>query len=103
MPAQPGCLGLVYAGFIQEVSMILSHRFLRVVLAGATLAMSGWGQQPLPLSASSFTGSNASVPSVPAAPPQPTLTIEMRGDIFMARKMYREAIDAYRKGDPNSA
>jgi tetratricopeptide (TPR) repeat protein len=84
--------------------MILSHCFLRVVLASATLAMSAWcQQQPLPLSASSFTGPNSSVPSVPAAQPQPTLTIEMRGDIFMARKMYREAIDAYRKGDPNSA
>jgi tetratricopeptide (TPR) repeat protein len=28
-------------------------------------------------------------------PVNPTLTPEMRGDIFMARKMYREAIDAY--------
>jgi tetratricopeptide (TPR) repeat protein len=27
----------------------------------------------------------------------------MRGDIYMARKMYREAIDMYREGPPNSA
>jgi tetratricopeptide (TPR) repeat protein len=26
----------------------------------------------------------------------------MRGDIYMARKMYREAIDLYREGSPNS-
>jgi tetratricopeptide (TPR) repeat protein len=33
----------------------------------------------------------------PAQPPQRTLPPEMRGDIFMARKMYREALDAYRE------
>src|SRR4051794_22466362 len=33
-------------------------------------------------------------------PPKPELTIEMRGDIYMARKMYREAIDTFRSGDP---
>ena len=25
----------------------------------------------------------------------------MRGDIYMARKMYREAIDSYKQGKPN--
>jgi tetratricopeptide (TPR) repeat protein len=83
--------------------MIFSHRFLRVVLAGAIVTAIGWGQQSLPYATSAFTASTGSVPSVPATPPQPALTTEMRGDIFMARKMYREAIDAYRKGDPNSA
>jgi tetratricopeptide (TPR) repeat protein len=28
------------------------------------------------------------------------LSVEMRGDIFMARKMYREAIDTFREGPP---
>src|SRR3954447_13843697 len=32
-----------------------------------------------------------------------TLTPEMRGDIFMARKMYREAIEAYGEGPKDSA
>src|SRR6266536_166081 len=41
----------------------------------------------------------------PAAPPtpqtaKPDLSLEMRGDIFMARKMYREAIDTFRSGNP---
>jgi tetratricopeptide (TPR) repeat protein len=39
-------------------------------------------------------------------PPQPgrlNLTSEQRGDIFMARKMYREAIDAYRDGNAETA
>jgi tetratricopeptide (TPR) repeat protein len=33
----------------------------------------------------------------------PLLTTEMRGDIYMARKMYREAIDMYREGSSDSA
>ena len=36
------------------------------------------------------------------APPVKPLT-EQRGDIFMARKMYREAIDTYSQGDQKSA
>ena len=32
-----------------------------------------------------------------ATPTRPSLTTEQRGDIFMARKMYREAIDQYRQ------
>jgi tetratricopeptide (TPR) repeat protein len=38
----------------------------------------------------------------PTAPPAP-LTAEMRGDIFMARKMYREAVETYNEGNSNSA
>jgi tetratricopeptide (TPR) repeat protein len=39
----------------------------------------------------------------PAAPePKTELTPEGRGDVFMARKMYREAIDAYRMGPAES-
>jgi tetratricopeptide (TPR) repeat protein len=83
--------------------MMLGHRFLRVVLAGGTLATVLPAQQAPPFDATSLVASNTSVPSVPAAQPLPTLTVEMRGDIFMARKMFREAIDSYRKGDPNSA
>ncbi len=33
----------------------------------------------------------------------PKLTPEQRGDLFMARKMYREAVDAYRAGAGKSA
>jgi tetratricopeptide (TPR) repeat protein len=35
-------------------------------------------------------------------PPLPVLTPAQRGDIFMARKMYREAIDMYRQTDVTS-
>ena len=44
-------------------------------------------------------GTRTSAPSaqLPAVAPSP-LTVEQRGDIFMARKMYREAIDTFREG-----
>lgn len=35
--------------------------------------------------------------------PKPLLTPEMRGDILMARKMFREAVDMYSSTDQNSA
>ena len=38
-----------------------------------------------------------------AETPKPALTAESRGDIFMARKMYREAIEAFREGSPKDA
>jgi len=49
-------------------------------------------------------GSRASNSSVPgsAKPANPPITNELRGDIYMARKMYREAIDMYRDGSPDS-
>jgi tetratricopeptide (TPR) repeat protein len=38
------------------------------------------------------------VPAAGVSPPaKPQLSLEMRGDIYMARKMYREAIDTYRQ------
>ena len=39
----------------------------------------------------------------PATQPQRALSPEMRGDIFMARKMYREAVETYSQGPKNSA
>lgn len=37
------------------------------------------------------------------SPPKPPISEEMRGDIFMARKMYREAVDMYKPGAAKSA
>jgi tetratricopeptide (TPR) repeat protein len=48
-------------------------------------------------SASVFAQENSLVSPRPEAP-KPVLTPETRGDIFMARKMYREAIDTFREG-----
>lgn len=42
--------------------------------------------------------------SGPAGPAvRPNLTLEQRGDIFMARKMYREAVEVYQQGPADSA
>src|SRR5690242_18791310 len=35
--------------------------------------------------------------------PKPVLSPESRGDILMARKMYREAIEAFSEGSPKDA
>ena len=38
------------------------------------------------------------VPPPALAPPKTPLSPEMRGDIFMARKMYREAVESFSEG-----
>jgi len=52
------------------------------------------------------TANGFRVTSVDKTTPETTvksLSPELRGDIYMARKMYREAIDMYRDGSPDSA
>jgi len=75
--------------------MTSSARIVLTLLAFAAIAVP---QQP----ASGFRPR----PDVPVASAQPSsppaLSTETRGDIYMARKMYREAIDMYRQGSPNS-
>jgi tetratricopeptide (TPR) repeat protein len=44
-------------------------------------------------------GTKPAAPAQPQATPAP-LSPEIRGDIFMARKMYREAIETFSKGSP---
>jgi tetratricopeptide (TPR) repeat protein len=67
--------------------------FSVVLLSGAA-----WAQAPSQPFSNNF---NNSIPSAPAAnpapaPPRPNaLSPEMRGDIFMARKMFREAAEMY--------
>lgn len=47
--------------------------------------------------------SNTTTDPNPVAKPATPVGHEMRGDIFMARKMYREAVDAYKEGPADSA
>lgn len=57
-------------------------------------------QQP---ATQAFNDTRSLVPAVPPPTEQArALTPEMRGDIFMARKMYREAVEAYSPGDQKS-
>ena len=73
--------------------MISSTRIFVFICAFSTLALAQEG-------VSGFR-SRSDVPAV--NPDKPVLSNEMRGDIYMARKMYREAIDMYRQGPANSA
>ena len=55
-------------------------------------------QSPTGLASNAFPATGG-LPTPAVSPPaKPQLTLEMRGDIYMARKMYREAIDMYRQG-----
>jgi tetratricopeptide (TPR) repeat protein len=60
-------------------------------------------QQSSALNSTGLRASLGSVPPKPILAATPPLSPEMRGDIFMARKMYREAIDKYREGPVDSA
>jgi tetratricopeptide (TPR) repeat protein len=65
------------------------------------VAPTGASAQQLPIGSQGFRASAEK--ASPLTPPvYPSVTPELRGDIFMARKMYREAIDMYREGPPNS-
>jgi tetratricopeptide (TPR) repeat protein len=57
------------------------------------------GSRPSAAAAQTAESANTVIPPAPQ-PPKPDLTLEMRGDIYMARKMYREAIDVFRSGNP---
>jgi tetratricopeptide (TPR) repeat protein len=54
-----------------------------------------------PQSNAMLDGTKTAVPTPSQAPK--TLSPEMRGDIFMARKMYREAIETFREGSEKDA
>ncbi|MCX6593314.1 MAG: tetratricopeptide repeat protein [Acidobacteria bacterium] len=62
------------------------------------------GSAPPAIAAQGFADSRGGLkaPALPATGPQ-ALGPEMRGDIFMARKMYREAAEMYKQMDPSSA
>ena len=88
---------------------MISCSLLRASVAAVALtstAMFGWGQslngQQFRSSTTNFS-SASSPPITPRAVPAPKLTPEMRGDIYMARKMYREAIDKFRECPTSAA
>ena len=73
---------------------------VRTALLTATFITVASAQQP---ATQAFNDTRSQVPVVPPATEQArALTPEMRGDIFMARKMYREAVEAYSQGRKDS-
>lgn len=92
------------------VSHILSTAAISGVMTAAAGLLSAQGGAPTAGHAynqgSVLTAENreTAIPNIPSPnPPKPALTEEMRGDIFMARKMYREAIETYQEGPADSA
>src|SRR5579862_487509 len=73
-------------------------KFLVPMMVGA---VAGVCQSPPPPQSSLLDSTRLSKPATPE--PKIELTPEARGDVFMARKMYREAIDSYRQGPADSA
>jgi tetratricopeptide (TPR) repeat protein len=83
---------------------MVSRFYLSAVVLAAFVAISYAGQLPEPASqafrAASANGQHMSAP----APSAGTLiNPEMRGDIYMARKMFREAAEVYGQGPQDSA
>lgn len=79
-------------------------RFLCCCFAGCLASLCCFAQQTSTIAGNSFRDAGrSSAPSAVANPAPKPLTTEMRGDIYMARKMYREAIDMYREGPADSA
>jgi len=69
----------------------MHFRFLAVIF-GTSLVLSG-----------ALAQTNSLVDGTRHIPVTPQLSAEDRGDIYMARKMYREAIDAFHEGPANNA
>jgi len=74
----------------------MAHRLLAFSLAtgfvsGIAVAQTGNAM---------LDGTRTSTPTAVQAPVVAPLTVEQRGDIFMARKMYREAIETFHEGSP---
>ena len=76
---------------------MVSSRFLAItfVLASSTT----FGQTPTSAVGSGFVNDlRTETAAVPPRPAKPLLSPESRGDILMARKMFREAVDTYSEG-----
>lgn len=58
--------------------------------------------QQTPISSNNLVASASNTPTAKSTSPPALITPELRGDIYMARKMYRDAIDMYREGPPDS-
>jgi tetratricopeptide (TPR) repeat protein len=71
-----------------------------VVLFGACLA---WGTAFAQDTQPALDSQPAAKPSVSDTASTPPISPEDRGDVYMARKMYREAVEAYEQAPQNSA
>lgn len=82
--------------------MVSMHRTIISITAASFSLLSAQQPSNNPVSFPSTEGLRPST-SAEATAPQRTLTLEQRGDIYMARKMFREAIDTYIAAKPETA
>jgi tetratricopeptide (TPR) repeat protein len=68
--------------------------------AGLAAAIASAQTQPAVKSNAMLENSRPATPQASEAVKPPALSAEQRGDILMARKMYREAIEVFAQGDP---
>lgn len=87
--------------------MVSRLRFLTVSFGMAWVISTAFGQSTIQQTAPPPDGliaeSRTGQPSAVQPKPANLITPELRGDIFMAKKMYREAVEAYKEGPPDSA
>jgi tetratricopeptide (TPR) repeat protein len=91
--------------------MVSRLSFLSVSFAMACVIPTAFGQlpqqaapqEPTTKQAELVAESRTGQPSAVQPKPANLITPELRGDIFMAKKMYREAVEAYKEGAHDSA
>ena len=75
------------------ISSLITRGTIFALAFGAAVSL-GWGQG---LDGDVLRASAAGAPTSTVSQPRPAITLEMRGDIYMARKQYRDAIDVFRQ------
>jgi len=86
--------------------MLSRLSFLSASFAMAWVNPTAFGQLPqqaAPQQGELVAESRTGQPSAVQPKPANLVTPELRGDIFMAKKMYREAVEAYKEGPHDSA
>ena len=78
----------------------IPHKFF---VAASTLAVIAFAQSTPPQNGFREESRSPQAPVVSPPKPAPIVTPEMRGDIFMAKKMYRDAAESYKQGPKDSA
>lgn len=82
---------------------MISGSFIRATVAVVVLN-AGWspGSAQVLNNSEHLHASATNLPATPGSTSASKLSPEMRGDIYMARKMYREAIDKFRECPPSA-
>jgi tetratricopeptide (TPR) repeat protein len=87
--------------------MVSKYWFFAVSFGMALVVSAALAQSTTPKAVAPQDGlvaeSRTGQPSAVQPKPANLVTPELRGDIFMAKKMYREAVEAYKEGSPDSA